>query len=139
MVALLKNPFNNVWKVSVFEFFLSAFSHIWTNYSVQMRENTDHKNSKYGHFSRSATQWLALVLRMVCSPYMGKRKILCLYQFFCCLFVEKSLSDYYIMKSMNFLVKVTRYPWHIQAIWWKLWDKGVFFYVSKVFDKVLHN
>ena len=42
------------------EFFL--FSRIWTeygeirsisHYSVRMRENTDQKNSKYGHFLRS--------------------------------------------------------------------------------------
>ena len=44
------------------EFFLSVFSHIRTEYgeillispySVQMQENTDQKNSKYGHFLRS--------------------------------------------------------------------------------------
>ena len=44
------------------EFFWPAFSRIWTEYeeirsispySVQMRENTDQKNSEYGHFSRS--------------------------------------------------------------------------------------
>ena len=39
------------------EFFLSVFSHIWTEsispYSVRMRENNDQKNSEYGHFSRS--------------------------------------------------------------------------------------
>ena len=33
------------------EFFWSVFSCIL--YSVQMRENTDQKNSEYGHFSRS--------------------------------------------------------------------------------------
>ena len=46
------------------EFFWSIFSHIWTEYgeilrispySVRMRENTDQKNSEYGHFSRSDT------------------------------------------------------------------------------------
>ena len=44
------------------EFFWSVFSHIWNEYgkirsislySVQMRENTDQKNSEHGHFSRS--------------------------------------------------------------------------------------
>ena len=44
------------------EFFWSVFSAIWTEYqeilpiypySVRMRENTDQKNSKYGHFLRS--------------------------------------------------------------------------------------
>ena len=46
------------------EFFWSVFSCIWTEYgeirsispySVRMRENTDHKNSEYGHFSRSVS------------------------------------------------------------------------------------
>ena len=37
------------------ELFWSVFSHIWTEYlSVfRMRENTDQKNSEYGHFLRS--------------------------------------------------------------------------------------
>ena len=44
------------------EYFWYVFSRIWTEYgeilrisphSVQMRENTDQKNSEYGHFSRS--------------------------------------------------------------------------------------
>ena len=43
------------------KFFWSVFSHIWTKYreipsiprpSVRMRENTDQKNSEYGHFLR---------------------------------------------------------------------------------------
>ena len=43
------------------EFFWSVFSRIWIEYgetlrisphSVQIRENTDHKNSEYGDFSR---------------------------------------------------------------------------------------
>ena len=43
------------------ELFWSVFSHIWTEYgeihhispfSVRMRENTNQKNSEYGHFSR---------------------------------------------------------------------------------------
>ena len=51
---------NTVWKVSVFRVFWFAFSRIQTEYreilcispySVQIRENTDWKNSKYGHFS----------------------------------------------------------------------------------------
>ena len=44
------------------EFLWSVFSFIWTEYgeirsispySVRMRENTDQKNSEYGHFSRN--------------------------------------------------------------------------------------
>ena len=38
------------------EFFWPVFFRIWTEYSpysVRMRENTDQKNSEYGHFSRS--------------------------------------------------------------------------------------
>ena len=44
------------------EFFWFVLSRIWTEYeeivrispySVQMRENTDQKNSAYGHFPRS--------------------------------------------------------------------------------------
>ena len=55
-------------EISIFEkcpyskLFWSAFSRIWTEYgeirsispySVRMRKNGDHNNSKYGHFSRS--------------------------------------------------------------------------------------
>ena len=49
-------------KWSYSEFFSSAFSRIRTEYrevfrispySIQMRENVDQNNSKYGHFSRS--------------------------------------------------------------------------------------
>ena len=51
-----------LWKGSVFGVFWFVFSRIRTEcgeilpispYSVRMRENTDQKNSKYGHFSRS--------------------------------------------------------------------------------------
>ena len=51
-------------KYPYLEFFWSVFSRIWTEYgellricqySVKMRENMDHKNSKYGHFSRGVT------------------------------------------------------------------------------------
>ena len=44
------------------KFFWSVFSQIRTEYgeilrySVRMRENTDQKNSKYGHFSHSKCQ-----------------------------------------------------------------------------------
>ena len=44
------------------EFFWSVFSRIRTEYgekrsiSVQMRENTNQKNSEYGHFSRSGNE-----------------------------------------------------------------------------------
>ena len=49
-------------KYPYLELFWSVFSHIRTeyrkiasitSYSVQMRENTDQKNSEYGHFSCS--------------------------------------------------------------------------------------
>ena len=49
-------------KCSNTEFFWSVFSHIWTecvdlrsksSYSVQIRENTDQKNSLFGHFLHS--------------------------------------------------------------------------------------
>ena len=48
------------------EFFWSVFSRIRTEYgktrsispcSVRMRENTDQKNSEYGHFSRNESQY----------------------------------------------------------------------------------
>ena len=48
-------------KCPCFEFIWSVFSRIWTKYgeilrcSVQMRENTYQRNSKYRHFSRSET------------------------------------------------------------------------------------
>ena len=35
------------------EFLWPLFSCIWTEYSVQMRENTDQKKLRNGHFSRS--------------------------------------------------------------------------------------
>ena len=50
---------------SVCIFYLSAFSNIRSNnkeilrisqYSVQMQENTDQKNSEYGHFLRSESR-----------------------------------------------------------------------------------
>ena len=49
-------------KCPYLEFFWPTFSRIWneygeirsiSSYSVQMRENTDQKNSEYGHFSSS--------------------------------------------------------------------------------------
>ena len=49
------------------ELFWPVFFRIWTEYgdilrispySVQMRENTDHNNSKYGHFLRSGLRLL---------------------------------------------------------------------------------
>ena len=49
LTLLIKCPYS--------EFFWSVFSHIRTGhapYSVWMRENTDQKNSEYGHFLRSA-------------------------------------------------------------------------------------
>ena len=46
-------------KCSYSEFFWSTFCRNQIEYweIVQMRENTDQKNSKYGQFSRSATFW----------------------------------------------------------------------------------
>ena len=57
-----KLKMNTMWKVSVFRVFLvRIFPHSdWirreTEYSVQMRENTNQKNSEYGHFSRSGNE-----------------------------------------------------------------------------------
>ena len=51
-----------IWSARIRRFFWSVFSLIRTKceqiwsiflYSVQMRENTDQKNSEYGHFSRT--------------------------------------------------------------------------------------
>ena len=45
-------------KFPYLEFFLSAFFSIWLSISpssTRMRENTDQKNSEYGHFLRSVT------------------------------------------------------------------------------------
>ena len=50
---------STAWKCPYSEFFWFVFSRIWTEilrfspYSVRMRENTDQKNSEYGHFSHS--------------------------------------------------------------------------------------
>ena len=60
--SLLSNRVSLREKCPYSEFFWSAFSHIRTEYKeilrispypVQVRENTDQKNSEYGHFSRS--------------------------------------------------------------------------------------
>ena len=95
---------------------------------------------------------LAFVLRTVCHFWMEKSKKLSLYttnvinkhwkitdQFLYFLFVEKFLNDCYIMKCMNFLLKVTWHPWHISVIWWRLQNKRVIFDISKVFDKFWHE
>ena len=51
------------------EFFWSVFSRIRTEYeeilrislySIRMQENTGHKNSEYGNFSRSVKVWFTL-------------------------------------------------------------------------------
>ena len=50
---------STAWKMSVFGVFLvRVFPHLdwilrFSPYSVRMRENTDQKNSEYGHFSHS--------------------------------------------------------------------------------------
>ena len=49
-------------KCSYSELFWSSFSRIWTEYSVQMRENADQNNSEYEHFLRSVT-WFIPTLR----------------------------------------------------------------------------
>ena len=60
--VLAEYPLFTVWKVIVFGVFLVHISRIRPEYgeiriifpySVQMRENTNQKNSEYGHFSRS--------------------------------------------------------------------------------------
>ena len=57
---------STAWKKSVFEVFLSVFSHIRTEYGeirnispylVQMRENKDQKNSEYVHFHAVMLRW----------------------------------------------------------------------------------
>ena len=70
--------------------------------------------------------WLAFVLGMACLFWMAQRKRLSLCttnvinkhwkitdQFLCYLFVENSMNGCYIVKCMNFLLKVTWHPWHI--------------------------
>ena len=42
---------HTVWKVSKYGVFSGPY---FPPYSVQMQENTDQKNSVFGHFSRSA-------------------------------------------------------------------------------------
>ena len=60
-------------KCSYSEFSGSVFYRIWTEYevilrispySVQMRENADHKNSEYGHFSRNVKLLFDLILKL---------------------------------------------------------------------------
>ena len=62
--------------VQIQSFFWSVFSRILTeygeilritSYSVQMRQNTDRKNSVFGHFSRSGN-FIEITLRHGCSP-----------------------------------------------------------------------
>ena len=52
---------NTVWKVSVFGVFLVRIF----PYSVQMCENTDQKNSEYGHFLRSVKKTVKLHANLV--------------------------------------------------------------------------
>ena len=50
------------------EFFWSVFPHIrMFEYSVQLLENVDQKNSKYGHFSRSDSYSKYYYYLRVCS------------------------------------------------------------------------
>ena len=69
LTIFVKGSILNAWlalreKCPYSEIFWSIFSRIWTEYgegemlrisqySVRMRENTDQKNSEYGHFLRS--------------------------------------------------------------------------------------
>ena len=62
------------------EFFWSVCSRIWTEYgeirsitpySVQMRENTDQKNSKYEHFSCSVSRDLKMMTLSVSFKLVG--------------------------------------------------------------------
>ena len=63
------------------EFFWSVFSRIRTEYRVQMRESTDQKNSKYGHFLTSRVplndSWFVLHDSnwSFDKPYFSKRNI----------------------------------------------------------------
>ena len=40
-------------KCPYLEFFWTVFSRIWTEYGGIRRENSDQKNSEYGHFLRN--------------------------------------------------------------------------------------
>ena len=67
------------------EFFQSVFSRIWSEYgnvyskflySVQMRVNTDQKNSEYGHFSRSACmKWADKIFVYSVQSHLSQRHI----------------------------------------------------------------
>ena len=66
------------------EFFWFVFSHIWSEYedilrispySVRMRENTDQKNSEYGHFSGSVFH--CLKWKILTSALTYRKNITC--------------------------------------------------------------
>ena len=73
--------------------FWSRFSRIWTEYgdlkskhpySVQMRENTDQKNTEYGHFSRNVFFVLFLELKIIKAV------------------IARSLYKYFVLQSKTF-------------------------------------
>ena len=65
------------WKVSLFGVFLvHNFPHLTSPYSVQMRENTDQKNSEYRHFSRSFIEKWSISLTVV-SRYWSAEEAVC--------------------------------------------------------------
>ena len=51
LIKILQLPLRK--KCLYSELFWSTFSRIWTEYSVQMRQNVDQNNSEYGHFLHS--------------------------------------------------------------------------------------
>ena len=70
------------------EWFWSVFFRIRTEYgeilrispcSVQMRENTDHNNSEYGHFLRSDYEWYILKKKEIYSFHFIPRNVKSVY------------------------------------------------------------
>ena len=93
-----------LWKVSVFGVILVHISRIWTEcgeilhislYSLQMRENTDQNNPKYGHFLCSDTfiyMYLCIYMYIYANhvniyiPIYLSISILCIYIYHICMF-----------------------------------------------------
>ena len=72
---------STAWKVSVFGLFLVLIFWHSNSYSVRMRENTDQKNSEYGHFSPSE-EWVCIIwifhetfLKDYFKPWKGFKKV----------------------------------------------------------------
>ena len=72
---------STAWKVSVFGLFLVLIFRHSNSYSVRMRENTEQKNSEYGHFSPSE-EWVCIIwifhqtiLKNYFEPWKGFKKV----------------------------------------------------------------